>query len=104
MPTADWYYIQADVLRGRAEACRQLAQRLDGAALFDLHKYSGDLTWDCPAGDEFDRLLSTYRADLQDAIDALLTNALGFSGDADDYERRGAAALNSELGGSQPIS
>jgi hypothetical protein len=93
MPTADWYYAQADLLRGRAEACRQLAQRLDGAALFDLHQYSGDLTWDCPAGDEFDRQLSTYCGDLQGAIDALYTNALGFSNDADDYERRGAIAL-----------
>jgi hypothetical protein len=93
MPTADWYYTQADLLRGRAEACRQLAHRLDGAALFDLHHYSGDLTWDCPAADEFDRQLSAYCGTLQDAIDALYTNALGFSSDADDYERRGAAAL-----------
>jgi hypothetical protein len=93
MPTADWYYSQADLFRGRAEACRQLAHRLDGAALFDLHQYSGELTWDCPAGREFDRLLSGHCGDLAAAIDVLRANALGLSGDADDYERRGAAVL-----------
>jgi hypothetical protein len=97
MPTADWYYTQADLLRGRAEACRQLAHRLDGAALFDLHQYSGVLTWDCPAADEFDRLLGGYCGDLQAAIDALRANALGLSGDADNYERRGAAQLVEEV-------
>ena len=93
MPTADWYYAQADLFRGRAEACRALAHRLDGAALFDLHQYSGALTWECPAADTFDGLLGRYCADLQAAIDALRANALGLSGEADDYERRGAAEL-----------
>ena len=93
MPTADWYYAQADLFRGRAESCRQLARRLDGAALFDLHHYSGVLTWDCPVGREFDQLLAGYCGDLQTAIDTLRANALGLSGDADDYERRGAAEL-----------
>ena len=101
MPTADWYYSQADLLRGRAEACRQLAHRLDGAALFDLHQYSGDLTWDCPAGREFDRQLGGYCGDLLATIDALRANALGLSGDADDYERHGAAELvdSDDVGG-----
>ena len=54
MTSADWYFAQADLLRGRADACLQLAQQLDGAALFDLHRYSGDATWQCPAATEFD--------------------------------------------------
>ena len=40
---------------------------------------------------EFDRTLGVHRARLHDAIDRLRANALGSSGDADDYERHGAA-------------
>jgi hypothetical protein len=93
MSSAEWYYAQADLLRGRAEACRQLARCLDGAVLFDLHQYSGELTWTGPVATEFDRLLAGYCGELQTAIDTLRANALGLSGDADDYERRGAAEL-----------
>ena len=48
MNSPEWYFAQAELLRGRADACLQLAQRLDGAALFDLHRYSGDATWQGP--------------------------------------------------------
>ena len=51
------------------------------------------LTWDCPAGREFDQQLAGYCGDYRRAIDTLRANALGLSGDADDYERHGAAEL-----------
>jgi hypothetical protein len=93
MPTADWYFAQADLFRGRAQSCLQMAQRLDGAELFDLHQYSGVLTWDCPVGREFDRQVSGYCTRLRESIDVLRADALGLSAEADDYERRGAAEL-----------
>jgi hypothetical protein len=93
MTSADWYFAQADVLRGRADACLQLARQLDGAALFDLHSYSGDATWQGPAAIEFDAQLSAQCTRLQDAIDRLRSNALGLSGDADDLERQGTFVL-----------
>jgi hypothetical protein len=93
MSTAEWYYAQAGLFRDRAEACRQLAGRLDRAAVFDLHQYSGELTWEGPVALEFDRVLAGHCAELQAAIDALHVNAFGLSADADDYERRGAIAL-----------
>lgn len=96
MISADWYFAQADVLRGRADACLQLAGQLDGAALFDLHNYSGEATWQGPAAIEFDAQLSTECTRLQDAIDRLRSNALGLSGDADDLERQGAWVLAQE--------
>ena len=93
MNSPDWYFAQAELLRGRADACLQLAQRLDGAALFDLQHYSGDTTWQGPAAAEFDRQLLVHCARLGDAIDWLRADALGLSGDADDLERRGAFLL-----------
>ena len=88
MSSADWYFAQADLLRGRADACLQLAGRLDGAALFDLHQLlrRGDV-----AGPGWRSSSTTscgvHCARLQDAIDRLRVNALGLSGDADDLER-----------------
>ena len=96
MTSADWYFTQADLLRGRAEACRQLARQLDGAALFDLHLYSGDLTWQCPVATEFDEQLAGHCIRLSAAIDDCAANALGLSGDADDLERQGAYVLASQ--------
>jgi hypothetical protein len=93
MVSADWYFAQADLLRGRADACVQLAQQLDGAALFDLHRYSGEATWQCPAATEFDQQLAVHCTRLQAAIDRLRANALGLVNDADDLERQGAYAL-----------
>ena len=93
MNSPDWYFAQADLLRGRADACLQLAQQLDGATLFDLHRYSGDLTWQCPVATEFDQQLFAHCLRLSDAIDQLRSNAIGLSGDADDLERQGAHVL-----------
>ena len=93
MTAPDWYFAQADLLRGRADACVQLADQLDAAALFDLHRYSGETTWQCPAAIEFDEQLSAHCTRLQDAIDRLRSNALGLSGDADDLERQGTYLL-----------
>ena len=93
MNSADWYFDQADLLRGRADACQQLARQLDGATLFDLHQYSGDLTWQCPVATEFDQQLFAHCLRLSDAIDQLRSNAIGLSGDADDLERQGAHIL-----------
>ena len=45
--------------------------QLDGAALFDLHSYSGEATWQCPAAIEFDEQLAAHCTRLQDAIDRL---------------------------------
>ena len=100
MMTPDWYFAQAGLFRQRADACTDLAGRLEGAALFDLAAFSGEATWIGPVATEFDRQLSVHRRRLQDAIDALRTNALGLSGDADDYERQGAylAAQQQETG------
>jgi hypothetical protein len=91
--SADWYFAQADLLRGRADACVQLAHQLDGAALFDLHHFSGEATWQCPAATEFDQQLAVHCTRLQEAIDRLRANALGLVSDADDLERQGAYVL-----------
>ena len=96
MNSADWYFAQADLLRGRADACLQLANQLDDATLFDLHSYSGEATWQCPAAIEFDEQLSVHCTRLHDAIDRLRSNALGLSGDADDLERQGAYVVAQE--------
>jgi hypothetical protein len=93
MSSADWYSAQAHVLRGRADACVQLANQLQGAAVFELHQYSGEATWQCPAATEFDEQLAVHCSRLQDAIDQLRSNALGLGADADDYERQGAWVL-----------
>ena len=96
MISADWYFAQADLLRGRADACLQLAHQLAGATLFDLHGYSGEATWQGPAAIEFDEQLSVHCTRLQDAIDRLRSNALGLSGDADDLERQAAYVVAQE--------
>ena len=95
MPTADWYYAQADLLRGRAE-CLPTARPSPRRRrpVRPPPAIPAMLTWDCPVGREFDQLLAGYCGDLQAAIDTLRANALGLSGDADDYERRGAAELS----------
>jgi hypothetical protein len=93
MTSADWYFAQADVLRRRAAACVQLATQLDGAALFDLHRYSGEATWQGPVAVEFDRQLAAHCARLQDAIDRLRSNAIALCTDADDLNRHGAYLL-----------
>ena len=93
MNSPDWYFAQADLLRGRADTCLQLAQQLDGATLFDLHLYSGDLTWQCPVATEFDQQLFAHCLRLSDAIDQLRATAIGLSGDADDLERQGTHLL-----------
>ena len=90
MHPADWYFAQADVYRERADACLQLANQLDGAALFDLHSYSGEATWQCPAALEFDEQLAAHCTRLSDAIARLRSNALGLSGEADDLDTSGA--------------
>jgi hypothetical protein len=96
MSSAAWYFAQADLLRGRADACLQLASRLDGAQLFDLHRYSGAATWQCPAATAFDEQLAVQCARLRNAIDEVRANALGLCADADDHERRGAVAVERE--------
>ena len=96
MNSADWYFTQADLLRGRADACQQLARQLDGAAVFELHLYSGDLTWQGPVATEFDEQLAGHCIRLSAAIDRLRSNAIGLSGDADDLERQGAYVLASQ--------
>lgn len=93
MSSADRCFAQADQLRGRADACLQLAGRLDGAALFDLRRHSGEATWQGPVAIEFDDRLAFHCARLDDAIDQLRVNALGLSAEADDLERRGAYLL-----------
>lgn len=93
MSSADWYFAQANQLRRRADACLQLAHRLDGAALFDLRRYSGETTWQGPVALEFDDRLAFHCARLQEVIDQLRVNALGLSAEADDLERRGAYLL-----------
>jgi hypothetical protein len=89
MSSADWYFAQADHLRGRADACQQLARRLDGAAVFELRRYSGDTTWQGPVAIEFDDRLAFHCLRLQSAIDQLRVDAVGLSAEADDLERRG---------------
>ena len=91
--SADGYLAEANQLRRRAEACLQLAHRLDGAGLFDLRRYSGDTTWQGLVAIEFDDRLAFHCARLQDAIDQLRVDALGLSAEADDLERRGAYVL-----------
>ena len=71
----------------------QLANQLDGAQLFDLHSYSGEATWQCPAALEFDEQLAAHCTRLSDAIARLRSNALGLSGEADDLDRQGAYVL-----------
>jgi hypothetical protein len=85
-----WYFAQADRLRERADACRHLARQLDDAAVLDLHRHSGEATWQGPVAIEFDDQLAFHRARLQDAVDQLRVDALGLSAEADDLERRGA--------------
>ena len=97
MNSPDWYFAQAEDLRRRADVCWQLAQHLEGAALFDLHRYSGDATWQCPAATEFDEQLAVHCSRLHDAIDRLRSNALGLSADADDAERQGTHASVTEV-------
>jgi hypothetical protein len=97
MNSPDWYFAQADDLRRRADACVQLAQHLDGAALFDLRRYSGEATWQSPAAIEFDDQLAVHCSRLHDAIDRLRSNALGLNGDADDLERQGTYASVTEV-------
>jgi hypothetical protein len=96
MMSADWYFAQADVLRRRAAACIQLAGQLDGAALFDLHRYSGEATWQGPVALEFDRQLAVHCARLHDAVDRLRSNAIGLGTDADDLDRHGASLLGTD--------
>jgi hypothetical protein len=96
MNSADWYFAQADVYRGRADACLQLANQLDDAALFDLHSYSGEATWQCPAALDFDVQLAAHCTRLSDAVARLRSNALGLSGEADDLDRQGAYVLAEE--------
>jgi hypothetical protein len=93
MGSADTCFAEAAQLRGRADVCMQLAGRLDGAALFDLRRYSGEATWQGPVAIEFDDSLAFHCARLEDAIDRLRVNALGLSAEADDLERRGAYLL-----------
>jgi hypothetical protein len=93
MSSADWYFAEAGRLRGRADACRQLALRLDDAAIFDLRGHSGETTWQGPVAIEFDGQLAVHCARLQDAIDRLRVDALGLSAEADDLERCGAYLL-----------
>jgi hypothetical protein len=90
MSSADWHFAEADALRSRADACHRLAGQLDAAALFDLHRHSGEATWQGPVALAFDEQLAVHRARLLDAIDRLRVNALGLSAEADDHERRGA--------------
>jgi hypothetical protein len=93
MQSADWYFAEADLLRARADACLALAEQLAGAQLFDLHRYSGEATWVCPAATAFDEELALHCARLQGAIDQLRSNAIGLAADADDRERQGLGAL-----------
>jgi hypothetical protein len=93
MTSADVYFAQADRLRERAEACRQLADELDAATLFDLHNYSGEATWQGPVAIEFDERVSGYCFQLTDAIERLRSNALALGCEADDLERQGAVLL-----------
>lgn len=91
--TPDWHVHQAAILRSRAEACRQLADRLDAASLHQLPDYSGELTWRCPVADDFDLQVAAHRRRLDEAVEGLHVNACGLSGDADDHERRAAWLL-----------
>jgi hypothetical protein len=92
MTSADWYFEQAAQRRRRADACLQLARRLDDATVFDLRRYSGEATWQGPVAIEFDDQSAFHCARLQDATDQLRVNALGLSAEADDLERRGIYA------------
>jgi hypothetical protein len=97
MTSADSYFAQADHLRGRADTCRQLADDLDGAILFDLHSYSGEATWQGPVAIEFDERVAGYCAQLSDAIERLRSNAVALSCQADDLDRQGAYLLAIEV-------
>jgi hypothetical protein len=83
----DWYRAQADGLRGRAEALRELAARLTDAPLFRLHDYAGEDTWQCPAAVAFGQDVSTHQGSLLQAIDDLLANANALADDAASCDR-----------------
>ena len=94
MNSPDWYFAQADLLRGRADACLQLARRLDGAALFDLTVVlrRADLAVARWRPSSIVSSSSTCRGCRTPSI-SCASNALGLSGDADDLERQGAYLL-----------
>jgi hypothetical protein len=93
MSSADWYFDAADRLRGRADACLQVARRLEDAAVFDLRRSSGETTWQGPVAIEFDERLAFHCARLVDAIDRLRVDAIGLAAEADDLDRHGAYLL-----------
>jgi hypothetical protein len=96
MTSAD-YFAQAEHVRGRAARCRRLADDLERATLFDLHRYSGEDTWQGPVAIEFADRLAGYCAQLSAAIDRLRSNVIALSCAADDLERHGAILLAAEV-------